>query len=151
PPSDNPSSVVTSLRTVETGVTHDRVATPLMITVHAPHCPRPQPNFGPWRSRSFRSTYSNGVDGSTLTVCVPPFTLSVIEVIRISYAASWRSESRSAFLVLGSWFWFWFWVQVRSSWVQVPVLSQNLELRTRTQNPEPRTKNPIRYLELHLH
>src|SRR5262245_27291771 len=106
-----------------------------MITVHAPHCPRPQPNFGPWRSRSFRSTYSNGVDGSTLTVCVPPFTLSVIEAIRISYAASPRSALRSAFLVLGSWFWFWvlgsgFWVQVHGSgW----LFGSGLGFRTKNQ------------------
>src|SRR6516164_1576753 len=49
-----PSSVVISLLTLETCVMHERVATPLMITVHAPHCPSPQPNRGPRRLRSLR-------------------------------------------------------------------------------------------------
>ena len=40
-----------------TGETHDRVATPLMMTVQAPpHCPKPQPNFGPSRPESLRRT-----------------------------------------------------------------------------------------------
>src|SRR3954468_7943561 len=43
---ERPSSVVTSVLTFDTGVMHDLVATPLMITVHALHCPRPQPKRG---------------------------------------------------------------------------------------------------------
>src|SRR3990172_12216657 len=42
-----PSSVVISPLTLETDVTQERTAAPSMITVHAPHCPRPQPNRGP--------------------------------------------------------------------------------------------------------
>src|SRR5215813_445527 len=42
-----PSRVVISLLTLDTCVMHDRVATPLMMTVHAPHCPSPHPNLGP--------------------------------------------------------------------------------------------------------
>jgi len=41
----SPSSVVTSPFTLDAGVTHERVATPLTMTVQAPHCPSPQPNF----------------------------------------------------------------------------------------------------------
>ena len=38
------------------GVMQERAASPSMCTVHAPHCPRPQPNFGPFSSRSLRRT-----------------------------------------------------------------------------------------------
>src|SRR4030095_3560636 len=43
-----PSMVVT-LRapTTEIGVTHENTALPSIITVHAPHCPRTQPNLAP--------------------------------------------------------------------------------------------------------
>src|SRR4029078_5466092 len=73
----SPSSVVTSARTVDTGVTHERTAAPLMITAQAPHGPRPQPKRGPCSPRSLRRMYRSGVDGSTSTVCVLPFTFSV--------------------------------------------------------------------------
>src|ERR1700758_3781170 len=76
-----PSSVVTSFLTLETGVMHDRVATPLIITVHAPHWPSPQPNRGPRRSRSLRRMYSRGVVGSTSRVCDLPFTFKVTLLI----------------------------------------------------------------------
>src|SRR6266850_1887727 len=54
PSLDSPSSVVISLLMLDVGVTHDRVATPLIITVHAPHWPSPQPNRGPCKLRSLR-------------------------------------------------------------------------------------------------
>src|SRR6185295_22537 len=78
-----PSSVVTSPLTLDVGVTHDRVATPSMITVHAPHCPRPQPNRGPCRSRSLRRIYSSGVEGSMSTVRVVPLTFRVTLLISL--------------------------------------------------------------------
>src|SRR5438132_4430457 len=56
---------------------HDRVATPLMITVHAPHWPSPQPNRGPCSPRSLRRTYKRGVEGSISNVCAPPLTFRV--------------------------------------------------------------------------
>ena len=40
----------------DTGVTHERMGLPPTRTVHAPHCPSPQPNFGPFSLRSFRRT-----------------------------------------------------------------------------------------------
>ena len=53
----SPSSVVTvRLATVSTGVTHERIALPSMMTVHAPHWAKPQPNFGPCSARVSRST-----------------------------------------------------------------------------------------------
>src|SRR6185295_903061 len=73
-----PSSVVISPLTLDVGVTHDRTATPLMMTVQAPHWPSPQPKCGPCTPTSFRRMYSSGVNGSTSTVCLPPFTVSVI-------------------------------------------------------------------------
>src|SRR6266481_1595977 len=76
-----PSSVVISLLTAEVGVMQDRVATPFMSTVHAPHWPSPQPNRGPCRARSLRRVYRSGVDGSISKVCIPPFTFSVILLI----------------------------------------------------------------------
>src|SRR6218665_2611466 len=50
-----PSSVV-MLRpaTPCAGITQDRAATPPPCTVHAPHCPSPQPHLGPLRPRSLR-------------------------------------------------------------------------------------------------
>src|SRR5450759_1999185 len=83
----SPSSVVISApATVETGLMHDRTASPLIRTMHAPHCPRPQPKRGPDRSRSLRRTYSRGVEGSTSTVCALPFTRNVMAAVPHSLA-----------------------------------------------------------------
>src|SRR5207253_10648953 len=76
-----PSRVVTSLFTLETGVMHDRVATPLTITVQEPHWPSPQPNRGPRKSRSLRKMYRSGVEGSISKVCDLPFTFKVTLLI----------------------------------------------------------------------
>jgi hypothetical protein len=52
-----PSSVVTfEFAALETGVAQERIATPFRCTVQAPHCARPQPNFGASDPRSFRTT-----------------------------------------------------------------------------------------------
>src|SRR5262245_47462076 len=76
-----PSSLLIAARAAcDTGVTHDRTARPPTITVHAPHCPRPQPNFGPFSARSSLSTYNSGVAGSTSTVCGRPLTFSVMAI-----------------------------------------------------------------------
>ena len=69
PSADRPSMVVTFLpATLETGVMQERVASPLMCTVQAPHSAMPQPNFVPVMSRVSRSTHSKGICGSTSTV-----------------------------------------------------------------------------------
>ena len=48
-----PSSVVISdPATLDTGVMQERTGRPLMSTVQHPHCPSPQPNFGPRNARS---------------------------------------------------------------------------------------------------
>src|SRR5581483_1606126 len=77
-----PSSVVTSAAPIVlTGVTHDRTARPLTMTAHAPHWPRPQPNFGPRRPRSSLRMCSSGVEGSASTVCGAPLTRTVMEAM----------------------------------------------------------------------
>src|ERR1700739_3520753 len=64
-----------SLPTVLSAVTHDRLVTPLMITVHAPHCATPQPNLTPFVPTWLRRTYSNGsVPSVTVTVVSWLFT-----------------------------------------------------------------------------
>ncbi len=62
--------VVTFLpATLEMGVMQERVASPLMCTVQAPHSAMPQPNFVPVMLRVSRSTQSKGMSGLTSTVC----------------------------------------------------------------------------------
>src|SRR5437667_10401778 len=70
--------------TDETAVTQDRTALPSMITVHDPHCPKPQPNRGPRQSRSLRRTYSNGAEGSTSTFTAWPLTFRFTMLIGFS-------------------------------------------------------------------
>src|SRR5215475_6308677 len=65
----NPSSVVTALpSTAETGVTQERVSTPLTSTEQEPHWARPQPKRGPCNRSWLDKTYSNGVSGAAATV-----------------------------------------------------------------------------------
>src|ERR1700674_6074149 len=77
-----PSSVV-MLRfcAAVTGTLHDRTVFPSMITVHAPHWPRPQPNLGPCSPRSSRKTYKSGVLGSMSTTRDWLFTRSEIRAM----------------------------------------------------------------------
>ncbi len=64
----SPSSVVTALpSTAETGVTQERVSTPLTSTEQEPHWARPQPKRGPRSSSSLESTYNSGVSGAEAT------------------------------------------------------------------------------------
>src|SRR5437870_12355511 len=73
--------VVTSLPAArETGVTHDRTASPLRWTVHAPHNAIPQPNFVPVNPKFSRTTQSSGVSGLTSTDCGFPLTFNRIIV-----------------------------------------------------------------------
>src|SRR5438034_8555999 len=70
-----PSSVVTDLpSTAETGVRHDRVSMPFTRTEQEPHWPRPHPNRGPCRLRSFMRTYKSGVSGRDSIVHTRSFT-----------------------------------------------------------------------------
>src|SRR5579864_6129717 len=64
----------------------DRTAWPSSSTVHAPHCPSPQPYLAPVRSRSSRSTLSRLRSGAAFTGRLAPFTLS--SVIRAMHLLS---------------------------------------------------------------
>src|SRR3712207_2040122 len=63
--------------TALTGSAQERVATPSMCTVQAPHWAMPQPYFVPVRPICSRIAHKSGVSGSTSTVCTVPFTFSL--------------------------------------------------------------------------
>src|SRR5437667_9464871 len=72
----SPSSVVIApFAAADTGTEQERTDLPAISTVHAPHRASPQPNFGPFSSRSLRRTYRSGVSGATEdTLRVAPFS-----------------------------------------------------------------------------
>src|SRR6266700_7775762 len=53
--------------TALTGIWHERRGAPPIRTVHAPHCPSPQPYLLPVRPSSSRKTFNRGVSGAYLT------------------------------------------------------------------------------------
>ena len=55
-----------------TGTPQERIATPSICTVQAPHCAMPQPYLVPVRPIFSRITHSSGVSGSTSTSKVLP-------------------------------------------------------------------------------
>src|SRR5579863_7678141 len=73
-----PSTVMTALpAAVAAGVWHDLVLRPSISTVHAAHCPIPQPYFGPCSSSTSRSTHSSGLPAKrSSTSTSAPFTFS---------------------------------------------------------------------------
>src|SRR5436309_1481149 len=75
----SPSSVVMApFAAADTGTEQERADLPSISTVQAPHWASPQPNFGPFSSRSLRRTYRSGVSGATdETFRVAPFTRNV--------------------------------------------------------------------------
>ena len=60
--------VMADLPMLPTGMTQERVASPLMCTVHAPHSAMPQPNFVPVMPSTSRKTQRRGVSPSTSTL-----------------------------------------------------------------------------------
>src|SRR5439155_22157234 len=78
--------------TVDTGVTHERVAAPSTCTVQAPHWAMPQPNLVPVISRLSRRTQSSGVSAATSTRWGLPLIVSVI----MRGLLPWRRLARSA-------------------------------------------------------
>ena len=62
----------------DTGRVQVRTARPSRCTVQAPQAAMPHPNLVPVKPSVSRSTHSSGVSGSTSTVRVCPFTVSVI-------------------------------------------------------------------------
>src|SRR6202521_2627514 len=78
---ESPSIVVIFFpATLETGVMQDRVTSPLMCTVHAPHSAIPQPNFVPVMFSVSRSTHRSGMSGLTSTVCGFPFRVKLMAI-----------------------------------------------------------------------
>src|SRR5690242_17379905 len=73
-----PSTVVTAFPTaVPAGTWHDLVLRPSISTVHAAHCPIPQPYFGPCSSSTSRSTHNSGLPAKRpSTSTSAPFTFS---------------------------------------------------------------------------
>src|SRR5438874_7666710 len=67
-----------------TGNEQERVATPSMWTVQAPHCAMPQPYLVPVRPTCSRIAHNSRVLGSTSISCVPP--LMVRRVIAFSFS-----------------------------------------------------------------
>src|SRR5258708_30246974 len=75
----SPSSVVIApFAAADPGTEQERADLPSISTVHAPHWASPQPNFGPFSSRSLRRPYRGGVSGATADAFrVAPFTRNV--------------------------------------------------------------------------
>src|SRR5689334_9434169 len=67
--------VIGELPMLSIGVMQERVATPSMCTVQAPHSAMPQPNLVPVMPSTSRSTHSSGVSPSTSTDLTAPLTL----------------------------------------------------------------------------
>src|SRR6187551_1619384 len=72
------SIVVTAdLSMLSIGVMQDRVATPSICTVQAPHSAAPQPNLVPVMPSTSRKTQSSGVSPSASMPCEVPLMLIV--------------------------------------------------------------------------
>src|SRR5919204_3279423 len=85
------------------GVVHDRTAAPSSSTVHAPHWPRPHPNFGPCSASAPRRTYSSGCAGSHESAddgCPLSRKRYVIRVRRSVYSRSIDAETMSGKVTL---------------------------------------------------
>src|ERR1700722_17014414 len=79
--------------TDETGVMQERVASPSICTVQAPHRAIPQPNFVPVMPRVSRRTHNSGIFGGTSTDCCLP--------LRINWIAMRVLRGRNAVLHTG--------------------------------------------------
>src|SRR2546429_9931868 len=81
-----PSSEVTLCPSaLEIGVMQERMGRPSSSTVHAPHCPSPQPNLAPLICKFSSRTYRSGVDGSSIvTLKFRPLTCSAYVAIKVS-------------------------------------------------------------------
>src|SRR3954464_7458773 len=83
---------------------HERTASPLTSTVHAPHCPSPHPNLGLARPRLSRRTYSSGESSSTSVRCKRLFTSSDTTLMTVPHTCpgacpSWTDLITAARLV----------------------------------------------------
>src|SRR5215469_18763050 len=96
-PLASPSMVIVDLSaTVLTGIWQERRAFPSTSTVHAPHCPSPQPYLLPVRSNCSRKTESRVASGSASTLKVWPLIVSFRLAMNVRLQTSARSWSRPA-------------------------------------------------------
>src|SRR5258707_14649534 len=90
--------VICAPATALRGTEQDRVATPLICTVQAPHWAMPQPYLVPVMPSVSRSTHSRGVSGSTSTLWDWPLMMSVGIVLlplgRPQKRANWLARMR---------------------------------------------------------
>src|SRR6516162_4792694 len=79
--------------TEPTGTWHERVATPLICTVQAPHWAMPQPYFVPVRPIVSRSTQSSGVRASTSVWYALPLMLrdAIPDLSLLRLQGGWKS------------------------------------------------------------
>src|SRR5215472_4188060 len=95
-----PSIVVTSCPSSAafTCLMHDRIGAPSSNTVQAPHCARPQPNFGPFSWTSLINTDSRvvGVAESTSIENGCPFTMKLTVTIGMQLPSALKQEAGSA-------------------------------------------------------
>src|SRR5215469_4391917 len=95
PPATRPSMVTIRLpATLPALVMHDFIGCPSTSTVHAAHCPSPQPNLVPVRSRSSRKTLSKDREASASTRLVVPLTFSSVIPGTVPL---WRKIGRMAY------------------------------------------------------
>src|SRR2546425_13364589 len=78
--------------TLDTDVTHDRVASPSTCTVHMPQTDMPHPYLVPLRLRMSRIIHRSGMSAGASTVVDLPFTVSLKGMASDSTKArgSWR-------------------------------------------------------------
>src|SRR5260221_1266243 len=92
---ESPSIVVIFFpATLETCVMQDRVASPLMCTVHAPQSAMPHPNFVPVMFSVSRNTQRSGICGSTSTVVDFPFSVKVVPIVRLPQLVKYPTTPR---------------------------------------------------------
>src|SRR5436309_13323162 len=76
-------------------VEHERMASPLRCTVHAPHSPAPQPNLAPVKSSSSRRYHKSGISGSPSNERSRPFTLTLIMIYILPFELWQRKREYS--------------------------------------------------------
>src|SRR3989475_12602623 len=83
----------------DTVTEQERTDLPSISPVQAPHCARPQPNFGPFSSRSLRRTYTSGVSGATDdTRRAAPITRNVKTALIPSRRVLVRGRGKKAYI-----------------------------------------------------
>src|SRR5918996_907648 len=88
--------VTTAPRTCPAGRVHERMATPSMCTVQAPHWAMPQPYLVPVRPTTSRITHSRGISGGTSTSCIAPLIFNLIAISYVLPLVLWQPFSQGS-------------------------------------------------------